>query len=264
MALNFGCFRKSPSRTTAALQKNDRMAMMAELPVHEVLITMSLPMMISFFIQAMYNIVDSMFVARISESALTAVSLAFPMQQIVTAIAVGTSTGVSAVWSRYMGKGEKDRASAAIRTMTAMSLMFAAVFILLGIFASGPLYRAQTDVTEIAEMGATYLMINWVLSCGSIFSKYYERLLVSSGRATLSMMTMLCGAVFNLIFDPLLIFGIGPFPRLGIAGAALATVGGQIFSAVQRPLRRIPTSLRSLCGGWRNTSAPLSSSIPFP
>ena len=215
-----------------ANRKQDRMAMMAELPVHEVLIKMSLPMMISFFIQAMYNIVDSMFVARISENALTAVSLAFPMQQIVTAIAVGTSTGVSAVWSRYMGKGEKDKASAAIRTMTAMSLIFTALFIALGLFASGPLYRAQTDVEEIAEMGATYLMINWVFSCGSIFSKYFERLLVSSGRATLSMATMLCGAIFNLIFDPLLIFGIGPFPKLGIAGAALATVGGQIFSAL--------------------------------
>ena len=213
------------------MNKNDRMAMMAELPVHTVLIKMSLPMMISFFIQAMYNIVDSMFVARISENALTAVSLAFPMQQIVTAIAVGTATGVSALWSRYMGMGEKEKASQTIRTMTAMSLGFTLVFILLGLFASAPLFRAQTSVAEIAEMGATYLMINWVLSCGSIFSKYYERLLVSAGRAVLSMATMACGAVFNLIFDPLLIFGIGPFPALGIAGAAYATVGGQILSA---------------------------------
>ena len=98
------------------------MTMMAELPVHRVLLKMSLPMMISFFIQAMYNIVDSMFVARISENALTAVSLAFPMQQIVTAIAVGTATGVSAVWARHMGQGQRDSASRAIRTMTFMSL----------------------------------------------------------------------------------------------------------------------------------------------
>ncbi|MBQ8953914.1 MAG: MATE family efflux transporter [Clostridia bacterium] len=213
------------------MNKQDRMAMMAELPVHRVLIRMSLPMMISFFIQAMYNIVDSMFVARISENALTAVSLAFPMQQIVTAIAVGTATGVSAVWSRAIGMGRRDKASAAIRTMTAMSLIFTAAFILLGLFASGPLYRVQTDVAEIAEMGAVYLTINWVFSCGSIFSKYYERLLVSAGRATLSMAAMASGAVFNLIFDPLLIFGLGPFPALGIAGAAYATVGGQILSA---------------------------------
>ena len=214
------------------MNRNDRMAMMAELPVPEVLVKMSLPMMISFFIQAMYNIVDSMFVARISENALTAVSLAFPMQQIVTAIGVGLSTGVSAMWSRFMGQGRKDRASAVIRTMTAMSLMFTALFIVLGLFASGPLYRAQTSVAEIAEMGTVYLMINWVFSCGSIFSKYYEKLLVSSGRATLSMLSMASGAVFNLIFDPLLIFGLGPFPALGIAGAAIATVGGQIFSAL--------------------------------
>ena len=211
---------------------NDRMRMMAELPVHRVLLKMSLPMMISFFIQAMYNIVDSMFVARISENALTAVSLAFPMQQIVTAIAVGTATGVSAVWSRYMGMQRKREASEAIRTMTSMCLVFTVLFILLGLFVSRPLFNMQTSVSEIAEMGATYLMINWALSCGSIFSKYYERLLVSAGRAMLSMAAMASGAVFNLIFDPLLIFGIGPFPKLGIAGAAYATVGGQIFAAL--------------------------------
>ena len=214
------------------MNKNDRMSMMAELPVHEVLLKMSLPMMISFFIQAMYNIVDSMFVARISENALTAVSLAFPMQQIVTAIAVGTATGVSAVWSRYMGMGKKKEASETIRTMTAMSLGFTVIFIVLGLFASKPLFQMQTNVLEIAEMGTTYLMINWALSCGSIFGKYYERLLVSAGRATLSMAAMASGAVFNLIFDPLLIFGYGPFPELGIAGAAYATVGGQIFAAL--------------------------------
>lgn len=121
-----------------SLNKNDRMTMMAELPVHEVLLKMSLPMMISFFIQAMYNIVDSMFVARISENALTAVSLAFPMQQIVTAIAVGSATGVSAVWARYMGMGEKKKASATIRTMTGMSLLFTLIFFCLVSFFPSP------------------------------------------------------------------------------------------------------------------------------
>ena len=214
------------------MERNDRMRMMAELPVHTVLLRISFPMMISFFIQAMYNIVDSMFVARISENALTAVSLAFPMQQIVTAVAVGTSTGVSAVWARYMGMGEREKASAAIRTMTGISLIVTGVFLALGLFASGPLFRGQTSVAEIAQMGTVYLSINWALSCGSIFGKYYERLLVSAGRSTLSMAAMAAGAVFNLIFDPLLIFGIGPFPELGIAGAAYATVGGQIFAAL--------------------------------
>ena len=142
------------------MDKTDRMSMMSELPVPQVLIKMSLPMMLSFFIQAMYNIVDSIFVARISENAFTAVSLAFPMQQIVTAIAVGTSTGVSAVWSRYMGMEKRDRASAAIRTMTSMSLMFCALFIVLGIWASGPVFSFQTDVEEIARLGAVYLSIN--------------------------------------------------------------------------------------------------------
>ena len=214
------------------MQQNDRMTMMAEAPVHQVLVRMSLPMMISFFIQAMYNIVDSMFVARISEHALTAVSLAFPMQMIVVAISVGMTTGVSAVWARYMGMGRQDKASATIRTMTAMCLIVSAVFVVLGVFATEPLYRFQTDVTDIAEMGAVYLTINWVAAFGGIFGKYYERLLVSSGRSILSMISMASGAVFNLIFDPLLIFGIGPFPALGVAGAAYATVGGQILAGI--------------------------------
>ena len=212
------------------MDKTDRMSMMAELPVPQVLIKMSLPMMLSFFIQAMYNIVDSIFVARISENAFTAVSLAFPMQQIVTAIAVGTSTGVSAVWSRYMGMEKRDRASAAIRTMTSMSLMFCALFIVLGIWASDPVFSFQTDVEEIAQLGAVYLSINWIFSCGTIFGKYYERLLVSAGRAELSMAAMASGAIFNLIFDPILIFGLGPVPAMGIAGAAYATIGGQILA----------------------------------
>lgn len=214
------------------MQQNDRMTMMAEAPVHQVLVRMSLPMMISFFIQAMYNIVDSMFVARISEHALTAVSLAFPMQMIVVAVSVGMTTGVSAVWARYMGMGRQDKASAAIRTMTALCFLVSVVFVLLGIFVTAPLYRFQTDVREIAEMGTAYLTINWVAAFGGIFGKYYERLLVSSGRSILSMLSMASGAVFNLIFDPLLIFGIGPFPALGVAGAAYATVGGQILAGI--------------------------------
>ena len=130
-----------------------------------------------------------------------------------------------------MGTGETKKASSAIRTMTGLNLVFTAVFLLLGFFASRPLLQCQTDVAEIAEMGTVYLSINWCLSCGSLFGKYYERLLVSAGQAILSMASMASGAIFNLIFDPLLIFGIGPFPELGIAGAAYATVGGQIFAA---------------------------------
>ncbi len=212
--------------------EDKRMEMLEKLPVHTVLIKISLPMMISFFIQAMYNIVDSMFVARISEEALTAVSLAFPMQMIVTAISVGSSTGVSAVWSRNMGEGKKKEASSAIHTMSFMCLTGSVIFVILGIFASGPLMEMQTDLADITMMGTTYLRINWMLSCGAMFGKYYERLLVSSGRSTMAMASMLSGAIFNLIFDPLLIFGLGPFPEMGIAGAAYATVGGQILAAI--------------------------------
>ncbi len=218
-----------PNRPSAG---DERLTMLAEHPVPRVLLKMSLPMMISFFVQAMYNIVDSIFVARISEHALTAVSLAFPMQQIVTAVAVGAATGVSAVWSRSMGAGETGKASGAIRTMTALVLGFSVLFLLLGWWVSGPLFRAQTDVTEIAAMGTTYLTINWVCAFGILFGIYYQRLLVSAGRAVLSMAAMIVGAAVNLVLDPLLIFGPGPFPAMGIAGAAAATVAGQIVSAV--------------------------------
>ena len=143
------------------MSRNDRMTMMAELPVHRVLLKMSLPMMISFFIQAMYNIVDSMFVARISENALTAVSLAFPMQQIVTAIAVGTATGVSAVWARHMGQGQRDSASQAIRTMTFMSLSFTLLFLVLGLFVSlASLGQIAAVLSRVAQVKVLLLRVD--------------------------------------------------------------------------------------------------------
>jgi len=212
--------------------KQDKLTRMGTMPIGKLLTTMSLPMMLSFLIQALYNIVDSMFVAQISENALTAVSLAFPMQQIMIALSVGISVGVSAIWPRYMGEGKKADAAASIHTANMIYLLVSLTFLVLGLFASGPLYRAQTDVQEIADYGKSYLTIIWAFAFGNFFGKYYERLLVSAGHATLSTIALASGAVFNLIFDPLLIFGIGPFPELGIRGAAIATVAGQIFAAI--------------------------------
>jgi putative MATE family efflux protein len=201
------------------------------MPIGKLIISMSLPMMISFFIQAMYNIVDSMFVAKISENALTAVSLAFPMQQVMHAISVGLSVGISAVIPHFLGMGNKDKANRTAGAGFFLNAVFVIVFLIMGLTLPGFLYGIQTDVTEIVNDGTIYLTICWAVCLGEFFGQYYEKLLVSTGRAALAMVSQASGAVFNIVFDPLLIFGIGPFPKMGIAGAALATVLGQILGA---------------------------------
>lgn len=200
-------------------------------PVGKLLITMSVPMMISFFIQALYNIVDSMFVARLSENALTAVSLAFPMQQIVNAIAVGMGVGVNACVPRFLARRDQERADATAGNAILMSFFFFVIFALLGLTCTHAIYVFQTDVEEIITLGTSYLTICWSLCIGVFLGQVFEKLLVSTGHSLLAMLSQASGAIINIIFDPLLIFGIGPFPEMGIAGAATATVTGQIFAA---------------------------------
>lgn len=220
----------SSPRLSKTAEKSDANPM-GTLPVGRLLVKMSLPMMVSFFIQAMYNIVDSIFVAQISENALTAVSLAFPMQQLVHAIAVGLGVGINAAVAKHIGMRDERGAARTVGAAIAMDLIVWAVFFLLGIFAAGPIYQAQTDVAEIVEGGTIYLKICWCVVCGDLFGQVFEKMLVSSGRPTMAMLSQAIGAVFNIVFDPLLIFGIGPFPKMGIAGAATATVLGQILGA---------------------------------
>ncbi len=201
------------------------------MPVGKLLISMAVPMMVSFFIQALYNIVDSMFVARISENALTAVSLAMPMQQIMNAIGIGTGVGLSAALPRTIAQKKHDHAEALANTGIFLCLCYIVLFAVLGFTFTHAFYAFQTDVTEIVEGGTIYLSIVWIISAGAFFGSYFEKMLTSTGNASMAMISQASGAVFNIIFDPLLIFGIGPFPRLGIAGAALATVLGQILAA---------------------------------
>ena len=202
------------------------------MPVGRLLMTMAIPMMISFFIQALYNIVDSMFVARISENSLTAVSLAFPMQSIMGAIGVGTGVGLSASLPKTIAQKKYDHAEALTNTGIFLCLCYIVFFAVLGFTFAGPFYRFQTNVPEIIESGTTYLSIVWIVCAGAFFGTYFEKMLTSTGNATMAMIAQASGAVFNIIFDPLLIFGIGPFPKMGIAGAAIATVAGQILAAV--------------------------------
>ncbi len=207
---------------------------MGVMPERQLLINMSLPMMISMLVQALYNIVDSIFVSRISEEALTAVSLAFPMQTLMIAIAAGTGVGVNALVSRSLGEKNPEKAN-----KVAMNGLFIYLISYLFILTAAltlvrPFYRMQTNATQTAimEQGVTYLTIVMAMSFGIYAQFIFERLLQSTGRTVLTMVSQTTGAVINLIFDPIMIFGLLGFPKMGIAGAAAATVLGQIVAAI--------------------------------
>ena len=201
---------------------------MGTMPLGKLLIQMSLPMMVSMFVQALYNIVDSIFVAKISEHALTAVSLAFPIQNLLIAVAVGTGVGINSLLSRRLGEKRQDQVDKAAMNGIFLTICSFIVFLIIGIFVPEPYFRSQTDNAEIIEYGITYMRICLIVSVGICGSITFERLLQSTGLTMLSMVSQLVGTVFNLIFDPILIFGLLGFPKLGIAGAAIATVMGQI------------------------------------
>lgn len=201
-------------------------------PVNKLLVTMSIPMIISMLVQALYNVVDSMFVAQISENALTAVSLAFPYQNLMIAVAVGTGVGVNALLSRALGeknhKAVKDIADHSVF----LALMSWLVFAILGIVFCRNFFAMQTNVPEIVEGGTAYMRICSVISIGLFIQIAFEKLLASTGRTILTMHTQTAGALINIVLDPIFIFGLFGAPRLGIAGAAVATVIGQICGAL--------------------------------
>ena len=213
----------------AAVQENK----MGVLPVGRLLAGMAIPMMISMLVQALYNVVDSIFVAQLSEDALNAVSLAFPLQNLMIAFGGGTAVGINALLSRSLGEKKQDMADKAANTGIFLSLCNFVVFALIGIFFSRTFFQLQAGGEEvIVEYGTQYATICLGCSIG-IFSQFcFERLLQSTGRTTLAMCTQLIGAVTNIILDPILIFGLCGFPRLEVAGAAVATVAGQILAAI--------------------------------
>ncbi len=202
------------------------------MPIGKLLAVMSVPMMISMFIQALYNVVDSIFVARISEEALAAVGLAYPMQNVIIALGVGTGVGITALVPRSMGRGDMEMANRAANVQNFLSICYCILFVLIGLFAVEPYFRMQTNDPAIVEAGVSYLRIICLVTVGAFFGQGLEKLLVATGSSTLSMISQASGAVVNIIFDPLLIFGFGPFPAMGVAGAAVATVFGQIVAAV--------------------------------
>ena len=205
---------------------------MGVMPILKLIISMSLPIMASMLVQALYNIVDSVFVAQISENALTAVSMAFPIQNLMIAVSTGTGVGINALLSRNLGARNYEKANEIASHAIFLAAASYLVFLAIGIFGSEAFFRSQTDIEEIIVHGTEYIRICCCLSLGLFVSILCERMLQSTGKTVLSMYSQGAGAITNIIMDPILIFGMFGFPAMGVAGAAYATVAGQIVSAV--------------------------------
>lgn len=211
--------------------RENKMGVMQE---GKLLLNMSLPMMVSMLVQAMYNIVDSIFVSKISEDALTAVSLAFPLQSLMIAVGAGTGVGVNALISRGLGEKRRDHVDAVAANGIFVYALSYIVVAILGFSVVKPFYNMQigSGQENIMELGVEYLSIAMIFSFGLFAQFVFERILQATGRTFFTMISQMTGAVINIIMDPILIFGLLGFPKLGIAGAAIATVMGQIIASI--------------------------------
>ena len=207
---------------------------MGTMPVRKLLISMSLPMMASKLVQALYNIVDSIFVSRVSEAALTAVSISFPIQNLMISLGVGIGVGVNALLSKSLGEGNQKHAQRIALQGIFIELICCLIFILIGFFAMDVFFRGQTNDAEIIALGKDYLSICCIFSVGLFAQLIFERLLQATGRTMLSMISQCTGAITNILCDPLLIFGVPALgiPAMGVTGAAIATVFGQIVGGI--------------------------------
>ena len=203
---------------------------MGTMPINKLLITMSVPIIISMLIQALYNVVDSIFVSRLSEDALTAVSLAFPAQNIMVNFAVGAGLGTNALLSRSLGEKNPEKAVKVTQNGIFIFIVLYIIFLLLGIFLVRPFFALQTKNADIVELGCDYLQICTILSFGIFGEILFERLLQATGKTIYTMFTQGIGAIVNIILDPILIFGLFGVPKMGIKGAAIATVIGQMVA----------------------------------
>lgn len=205
---------------------------MGTMPVNRLLITMSIPMIISMLVQALYNVVDSIFVAQISENALTAVSMAFPIQNLMIAVATGTGVGVNALLSKSLGEKNQKIANKAANNSIFLAFMSYLVFLIFGLAGTEFFFKMQTDIPEIIQYGKDYLFIICILSFGVYGQIACDRMLQATGRTFYTMFTQGIGAIINIILDPILIFGMFGLPRMEVVGAALATVIGQIVAMI--------------------------------
>ena len=208
---------------------------MREMPVYKLMIQMGIPTILSMALQAVYNIVDSAFVGNMkegSEAALNALTLVFPVQMLMVAIAIGTGVGTNALLARTLGQGDSKKAAMVAGNSLFLGLIIYVICFLFGIFGVNAYISSQTANPEVLSMGTSYLKICCVLSFGIVFFSLFEKLLQATGRSLYSTIGQVAGAVINIILDPIMIYGIGPVPKMGVEGAAYATVIGQIASAV--------------------------------
>ena len=218
---------KQPSSSPAGEREN----IMGTMDINPLLIKLSVPMMVSMLVQALYNVVDSIFVSHVSESALTAVSLAFSLQNVMIAVGVGTGVGVNALLSKSLGEKNQERANQTAENGIFLSLCSYAVFLVIGLTCMKPYFYAQTSDMDIARQGIQYLQLCCVLSLGLFTQTMGEKLLAATGRTHLSMISQLVGAVVNIVLDPIFIFGYCGEALSGTTGAAVATVIGQFCGA---------------------------------
>lgn len=203
---------------------------MGTMEIKKLIMTMSLPIMISMLVQALYNIVDSMFVARVSDNALAAVSLCYPIQMIIVALACGTAVGLNALLSRYLGQKMQKEANQVALHGILLAVVNWIVFAIIGIFFSEPFLRLFSTDEEILQMGISYMRICTILSFGVFMQITYERIMQSTGNTVYNMIIQGVGALVNILLDPIFIFGMFGMPKLGVTGAAIATVTGQIIA----------------------------------
>lgn len=241
---------------------------MGVMPVGKLLLNMSLPMMISMLVMALYNVVDSMFVSRISENALTALSMAFPVQNLMVAVAAGLGVGLNAVLSRALGAKEHENVRRGATSGLFMLLVCALVFMLGGMTVVRAYFEAQTDIGEIIECGVSYTSIVTIGSLGLFMQILCERLFQSTGRTVLTMIIQGLGAIINIILDPIMIFGYFGMPAMGVAGAALATIIGQWTAATLGMImnaklnKEVSLSLRGFCLHWPTIRRILAIGVP--
>ena len=205
---------------------------MGVMPIPKLLISMSLPMIMSMLVQALYNVVDSMFVAQLNENALTAVSLAFPIQNLMIAVAAGTGVGINALLSKSLGEKKFETANTIAKNGILLGILSSLVFAILGLLGSRLFFEIQTKDAQIIEYGTQYMSVITIVSFGIFLQITFERLLQSTGKTIFNMITQGMGAIINIILDPILIFGWFGLPAMGVTGAAVATVIGQIFAAL--------------------------------
>lgn len=212
------------------MEQQERSKLLGSMEMKKLVVKVSVPIMISMLVQALYNVVDGIFVARYSADALTAVSLAFPIQMLMIAASTGLGVGINSVISRKLGARRSDEAREAAKNGIFMQLCAYALFLVIGLFLAKPFMRWFTPVEELQKLGGTYLSIVCTFSVGLFMSICFERMMQATGNTMLSMATQLTGALTNIVFDPIFIFGWFGVPAMGVAGAAIATVMGQIVS----------------------------------